>query len=476
MGVLLDSGAALSSAADTLADVFQRQEVSKVRTGMAQMRADWTVEMQKRATESEIGDPDFAEKFNTDFGEALAKHGENIRTPAGRQAFKETSAEMAAHFTQAAGLYQAKSMGDRAVLDYKSTLDANRNTLVMEPGLFDAVLADSERGLADPNGIYAKMGAGKRAELAETTRKELALSAVQGMINADPEAALQELNNGKWAQYLDADKTVALKRNAEISIRANELERDRIERAKEKAQKAAATATETEFITKLVEDSTSLSPVDVARSNLSPDDKIKWLNILKGKPEVIRTVPEVYLDVYERIQLPPDDPRYVSEDMLPAFVGKGLTLENVNSFRMEASGRKTEAGQIEHDLKDGLVKLAKSSLTGSDPLFRLRDPKGDEQLQKFMTWFLPEYSAQRKAGKSAVELLNPESPAYLGKALEQYKRTPAQFLKDMMENNPGADVFGVGPTEMPAPKTPEDRDALPKGTRYRAPDGSVRVK
>ncbi len=465
-GTGVDTGAGLTSAADTLYDVEQRQEVSKVRTDMAQKRAEWTVNLQTAANESEIGDPNFAQRFIDKFGEDIAKSGDGIHTAAGRRAWQEATAQLTAHFTQTAGLYQAKSMGDKAVLDYKKGLDFDRNTLLLDPSTFNVVLAQSERGLDDPAGPYAEMPADKREQLRNNTRQELALSAVQGLIRQDPTEALDQLKSGKWAQYLDADKTYTMQRSAEIAINAAEVERDRIDRAKAKAQVEAQRATENEFIAKLVEDPNSLSAKEVSNSNMTPDDKLKWLGIIgkAGKPGAIKTDPAVYLDTYQRIGLPPDDPRHLGEDDLPALVGHGLRLEDVNSFRSEIQGKKTEAGRIEGELKDGLLKLAKTSLTGADPLFRIRDRKGDEQLQKFTAWFLPEYSRQRQAGKSAVDLLDPNSKDYLGKAIDQYKRPRAVFMHDLMEDNPGrTDILGTGAVPAGGPAAPRVAGLLVPG-------------
>jgi hypothetical protein len=39
---------------------------------------------------------------------------------------------------------------------------------------------------------------------------------------------------------------------------------------------------------------------------------------------------------------------------------------------------------------------------------------------------------QRSKGKSAQELLNPDSPDYLGKNIPQYVKTPQQLFKSLM--------------------------------------------
>ena len=427
-----NDGSALMNAADRIEDTVQRQEVSEVRAKMAEARAEWTVEMKTRADKGELGDSTFAEKFNEDFGNHVAKLGEGVRTAAGRAAYKESSALLSAHFLEASGIYQAESMGKKAVLDYSRALDANRNTLVQDPAQFPSVLLENERALADPNGPYGNMPAAKREELANVTRKELALSAVQGVIGKDPDFALEQLNKGAWAEYLDADKTVALKRSAEISIRAREIESNRLEAAAAKRQKEAERQTENAFIKQAVAEPGSVSAVDIANSILSPDDKLKWLGIIKkdDAEKPLKTDAKVFTDLFDRLHLPDDDPRAIKDEkQLDQYLGRGLSMEGLNNLRTELSGRRTEDGRIESELKKLHFDAVKSALTKSNGI--IKDPKGDEQVLAYMSWFLPTYAKARKSGKTDLDLLTPDGPDYLGKNLDRYKRSFEQILNDV---------------------------------------------
>lgn len=476
-GNVVDNGAALSQAADYIGEVVQRQEVSDVSAKMAEKRAEWTVKLQERANESELGDPEFASKFNEDFNNDISGLGDNIHTAAGRRVFKQSQAELTAHFVQSAGMYQAKSAGEKSVLDYSRALDANRNTLIADPSQFKTVLADSTRALDDREGSYAKMPAVDREKLKRQTEETLALSAVQGEIRLDPKAALDRLKDGAWASHLDADKTFTMQRQAEIGIHAKELEAARLEAAARKREGEAQKATENKFIAKLVEDPTSLSAKSVSDSNMLPDDKIKWLGIIDraAKPGVMKTDPGVYLDLFERAHLPVDDPRAIKDESeLDKYFGKGLTMDALKELRAEVSGKRTPEGQVEAELKKGLIDFAKSSLTGSNNVLGWRDPKGDEQLQRYMSYFLPEFAKQRQAGKSAIELLSPDSPDYLGKAIDQYKRPMAQMLKDRIGGlGEVGDPLAIA---VPQPKSEAEYNALPKGSNYIGTDGKTKVK
>ncbi len=61
------------------------------------------------------------------------------------------------------------------------------------------------------------------------------------------------------------------------------------------------------------------------------------------------------------------------------------------------------------------------------------EPKlGDENLQRYMVFYFDEFKARRAKGDTATELLDPDSPKYLGKSIGNYVRTPQQIMRDMV--------------------------------------------
>jgi hypothetical protein len=418
--------------------VAQRQEVSDVHAKLAKARADWTVSLQERARTAEPGDMSFADKFNEDFGAYLSEFGNGVKTEAGRRAFKAGAADLSAQFTVKASEFQAASAGQKARQDYGVLVDANRNTLISDPSQFDSILKSTTDALNDPNGPYARMPAQARSELAVSTRQAMALSAVQGTVDLTPELALKQLKTGRWDEYLDADKKNSLINNAEIGIRAREVEAERLAAQKERELRKAQQATGDGFVARLYGDTPDLTPRDVIRSNLTWEQKKQWIGDIeqRAKEQPMKTDSALMVKLWDRIHLPDGDPnKLVNEDDLNGFYGRGLKAEDIRSLRTEMQGRRTEAGQIEGDLKKNVMTIAKSALTRTNDLTGIRDPRGDEQMQRFMSLFLPEYQKQRQAGKSAVELLSPDSKDYMGKLIEPFKRPLDVITRDLIESN-----------------------------------------
>ena len=452
-----NAGTGLMTGAETVARVVSEREVSDVEAKLAKARAEWTVALQERAASADPGDMGFAKKFNQDFVDYLSETRANIQTPAGQRAFDRGSATLGAHFFERANLYQIQAAGIQAKQDYTTALDASRNTLLRDPTQFQSVLKQMGDALDNREGPYARMPAAVRAELAVQTRKELGLSTAQGIIRMDPELGLKKLKDGDFDVYLDADKKFALERQAEVGIRAKEVEKERAERAREKAEETAREATANKVFAQIVKDPTAVKIDDIINSNLKANQKEHYVGLLQRtlKPGEIKTDPAVMVDLWDRIHLPDSDPRKITrEEDVEGFLGRGLTVSDVNALRGEIQGRRTDDGKLESDMRATFLNGAKSQLTGTNQLTGLRDPKGDEQYTRFMAYFLPEYLAQRRAGKSPVALLDPDSPDYLGKALTRFKRSPQEFMRDMITSNPGSVVGAAPGTAIPTAPTP----------------------
>lgn len=209
--------------------------------------------------------------------------------------------------------------------------------------------------------------------------------------------------------------------------------------------------------------------------------KERYLQILDhhlhGEGGEMKTNPTLYTSLWDRAHLDDGDPRkLVDENEVNRLVGRGLSVPSALQLRAEIQGKRSEEGSIEATLKKSLVDAAKSSITGTDPLMHLRDPKGDVQMLQWMNQFLPAWEKARKSGISATDLTDEKNPAYLGRTIQRYTRSRAEMMRDLFQSNnmivPGA----TAPDTLPQPSSPAEAAKLPPGTRYRLPDGNVMVR
>lgn len=437
----------------------ERANISDIQAKLAVARAEWTVEMQKRAQNSPLGDTTFAPTFAKDFSDYIAKTRENlVTTKAGARAFEVASAQMTAHFLETAGVYQAQSVGKKAVADYGTLVGANQKTIISDPTQFEALLKLTQAQLNDPNGPFAQMPAAEREKLREQTDAKLSEAAVQGLImtlNA-PELAKKKLIAGDYDKWLDGDRKDNLMKQAEVAINAKDSAAERERREAERAKKDAQDKVNDEFLKRITDprnNGGALTDRDIlANEVLSPAQKQHWIDYKRARAKEAaengetRSNPRLRDDLLRDMMRDVDDPKktFSFTPVRDAFIaGKissrdvvflegrfnGLRDGSTNSFEKNANAMLSRAART----------MAASPMLGLDPV-KLMEAQG--RLQEDLFRQVEEY---RAAKKNPRDLLNPEnkdSPFHKDN-FGVYFGSPRQNLSE------AADKARAGATELP---------------------------
>ena len=177
-------------------------------------------------------------------------------------------------------------------------------------------------------------------------------------------------------------------------------------------------------------------------SKLTLAAKEKLYNVkmaLGGGEKAEKTYGPGFYKIYQQVHAADNDPNRITDPTsLYNHVGPNgdLTVAGVDKLVAEIQGRKTPEGVSEGEMKTQFFKTARGEISGSDEGLHIKDPKGDQLYLKFMAQALPAYDAGRKAGKSATQLLNPDSPDYIGKSIETFKRPMDQWFGDVVQGSP----------------------------------------
>jgi hypothetical protein len=208
---------------------------------------------------------------------------------------------------------------------------------------------------------------------------------------------------------------------------------------------------------------------------LDPDKKQQMINVLEARQKEPRTEnPENLRRVVDRIYADPEDPmRISSEDQIINMYTRGsLSWAQKQHAMNEFRGRYTSAGQVESEQKKQLFRTANAALVQKDAL-GMSDPAGQEQMGKFWSYALTEIENAKKEGKPVRELLDANSPKYLGKYIQNYKRSPIEAMREQaarLKNQASQ------PTNQP-PVVPQPKGSVlmldPSGKRFYIPASNV---
>ncbi len=408
---------------------IEQDEVSGLNVKMAEAQAKWTGEQRSRLQNGSLQ----ADEFVRELDEDVSKIGDELGTATGRRAFNESKARLQNHFTESAAVGQAELSGAKAKDNVIKSLSARSSSVLSDPSQFALSVQEFEQ---EVDGLVKSemLPSVRAAELKQMGRTDLAQNAVRGWTDLDPNDAKEQLKSGLWDQSITGDLKHQLTGEAEREIRGREVDADRQRLAAKRAIAEQQTATQNDFLDQLHKG--TLTWDTIKKSKLDPfgsGSKDTFMDMIKqGKEARIKSDPHLQSDLFDRIHADDDDPKKIwDENDLNQYYGKGLDLTAIRALRSEIQGKGTAEGKIENDLKKGVMAQAKKSLVASNPMMGIQDPEGQAQYQKFQNYFLTEYPKQRKAGKTPEELLNPDSPSYLGNQIKQFTRSPQQIMQGL---------------------------------------------
>lgn len=227
--------------------------------------------------------------------------------------------------------------------------------------------------------------------------------------------------------------------------------------ADQKARKDASDGAANGYVGRLLQNQTDgIVPQIAADPHLDWETKIRLGELAEHhlKSDIdgaVKTYGTGFWDAYTRVHLPQGDPNRITDQnqiFTRAGPGGDLTLSGVKELNAMIAEKDTAQGEADSTLQKLFFDNAKRQISGDDPLLHIKDPKGEENFLKFMQHALPAFQAGRAAGKSIAELTDMDSP--IGKAIAGYKRTPQQYMADMMQG----DV--AGPAAAAAERTLQD--------------------
>lgn len=136
------------------------------------------------------------------------------------------------------------------------------------------------------------------------------------------------------------------------------------------------------------------------------------------------------------------DARINSIAELQKYVGAdgGLTISGYDKLSKEVAGKSTPDGEAEGLMKKQFFANAKAQISGTDEALHMKDPKGDEAYLRFMAQALTSYEKGKSEGKAAMNLLNPDSPDYIGKSISSFKRPMSEVMADLTQDTLELDV------------------------------------
>ena len=270
----------------------------------------------------------------------------------------------------------------------------------------------------------------------------------------------QARGKGGLVDFVPEDKRIDMLHTARQEYEGGLIDGERRTKLEQQRIKDTSDQAENEILKDLYSDQPKMTVQSIARDDrLTVQAKERMIaaaqRALASDAKADKTYGPAFMNIYQRIHLPDGAPEKITDpSSLYTLVGQkdGLTVQGVDKLVGEINARRTPEGVAEAEMKKQFLNTARGQITGSDEGLHIKDPKGDELYLKFLANVLPAYDAGKKAGKTPAQLLNPDSPDYVGKSVEQYKRPMNQWFSDVVNGGgaaaPAAQPAAFDPTKI----------------------------
>jgi len=304
------------------------------------------------------------------------------------------------------------------------------------------------------------------------------------------DAASGEAIYAKTKDMIDGDLRIEIEQDIKQAKKAEEVEKRLAEAERRQALADLDKAAFTEHATAIL--TGSADPKAIAMdSRLDGQSKLALANALEARANKEPTTNHVtWNNAFARIHYPEGHPDKITDwhELIP--LQREMKFSDWEQLRQEVIKNGTPEGKADNDMLQRVLDAAKGTLLAENEMLGWKDPKGQELLTRAYNNILKAFDEGKKKGLSAYEMTDPDNPNYVGKIINQLKRSPDQVIKDVMDDSVGGEFMEAdeatpgGPgaravpqsDELPVIVTDEDFAKLPKGAKFKDENGKVYTK
>lgn len=201
-------GSSISAAGQAYTKVKTQQEISQGLATAAEIQSNLTTAWDVTAKNADPNDHSTADKFREEqINPLLDAWTSSFTTEEGRAWAEQHAGALRQHFVEKTLADQSLMAGTAAVNNFHQFIDGQSSTVLQDPTSLNMSLGLVDRSIDalldnNPN-ITPAQAASMRSELRDKAREEIGKSAFIGAARANPDAAMADLQAGKYNNILD---------------------------------------------------------------------------------------------------------------------------------------------------------------------------------------------------------------------------------------------------------------------------------
>jgi hypothetical protein len=498
-------GGGVRDAGDAYVAYEDHKQINHGAAAFAKYGNDKIDQLNDTIKNADPNDDSVGKKFLAEMEPELQDFRNGFTTEKSQQWAEQHIDQFRQHMTEKVTADMGRLAGDAVAVNARQTVNSLSNTAYKDPTSLDYALGSLDSYVtasvsSSPN-LKGTDAAGIRNQVLEKGRESVVKSAAMGYINASGGQMPPWLDDPKYGKYVNGTELQMFAKNAQVTARmmANE-ERQAENWQHTQNARAADEANNRNFADNVDIDKNgkiTLKPgyfrgaLDITKmpdapTHLAPSMIQFGERIQNQKDEPNHTDPDTYKNFADRL-FDPANPLTLP-DLMKAHAQRQLSDRDFNN--LHNSVKELEQTPLHGPIFQDTMAAAKARLTYTIPGVPGKDPNGSAAYASFAQDFLHQYLDAYRTGTlppDALSLRNPDS--MISKAMEPYKRSASELLRDRIEELGGLGTPGAASGGAPAPApggvskpplptitTKEQFDKLPRGANFIDADGKAWVK
>lgn len=438
-------GENISQVGQTIRERSAQQETADVYADFANQRQYWTSRVQQETQDGSLD----VDKISQDYDDQTSDLSQNLSTPQGRNYFERQQARLKGQVLHMATSGAATVAANESAGSWQKAIDTNSAVVQQDPSqLQDLVHQGIETvdSLIQTGGMPEKMRDKAVAQMQSQYTESAIIGQAQNGTKEGPSIAAAMLKDPAFAGALNVQQRDMLDGRIKAAARDHDVEQERTTKAVNDAQTKAAEAWGQDALPKLTQNALSTKDVlgAVQNGTLKWEQGERWINMIKeGTKQEVATDPRTKNALIQRIVNPDSqNPIDATEDLMP-YVGKGISVQDFN--QLNSLMNKTPEQQQLHQGEKSLFDSARKTIRFKNMMTGQYDLLGEQKLSQFMADYTDAKKAVGTQGGNASDLVNPNSPLYFGKRLENYQTSMEDQLNHQAEDRSNK-ALGLRPT------------------------------
>jgi hypothetical protein len=469
-GALSGLGQSVEGVGDALFKRAEQANVSDLSLKLSELNTKQDIALKEAARNpsgyaiGDVNDPNsMTNQLMKSYEDDIQKISESANTPAGRRFLEESAAKMRSQFQINVFKTQADLAGQQAKFNAQKSIDLDTAYLRSNPSAL-ATMRGKSQAYLESAVQTGSLKAEDALQMQMMIDEKFGVESIRGWIDGNPQQTLQDLKKGVYDAELKGGQKSQMINEAEAEIAKREADQTRRTALNDKWRKEQARVEELSILQKGMDG--ALNGDDIMKSKfIDADDKVKWIKWMGDHyADKMKTVPAVFNDLYKRVTADPGDPyKITSEKQLQEFLGKGLAFQDMKILMETLGDEGVYATKAEKTMVQNFEKMAERTILKPNA-FGIADPENAQRFYQFLMDYKQKYRDFRAQGKNPEQLLDPNSPEYMGKNMGAFIPTPQELVRQQVKalkaGAPGGQAGASNtagfqsPVTPPAPPTP----------------------